>query len=415
MRVLFTASNSGGHYFCMIPLGWALQAAGHEVRVACPPGQAAAISNAGLIPVPVLDGIDLEYWARLTRYQEAVDGTLNLPGMPMHPDTGERVSDLGEFDVAAASERFMGQIFGALNTSYDAAVELTRAWRPDLVLYDLLTVEGALAAQLTGVPSIYHSLGLFGAAETEPGLDMGMDDPTESFARFGQPAWNREEVPYVIDPSPSSALPPHGAALSMPVRFIPYNGPGGVPPWLLEPAPRGRVCVLWGYSATTLYGPDVPALRTAIDAAAAHGSEVVLTAPQKVVDVLGDLPDGVRVLSGFPLHLLLQTCDALIHHGGAGAVMTAAASGVPQVALSMSEDQIAFGRRITPTGAVLSLPGLTTPPDQVEQGVKTVLTDTFREAARVLKEDIAAKPTPAQLVPALERLARDGRLTADRL
>src|SRR4051794_38737813 len=103
MRVLFTASNSGGHYFCMIPLGWALQAAGHEVRVACPPTQAAAIYSAGLIPVPVLDGIDLEYWARLTRYQEAVAGTLNLPGMPMHPDTGERVSDLGEFDVAAAS------------------------------------------------------------------------------------------------------------------------------------------------------------------------------------------------------------------------------------------------------------------------------------------------------------------------
>lgn len=245
MRVLFTVSTWGGHYYCMIPLAWGLQAAGHEVRFACPPGQADTISGAGLIPVPVLEGPDLRYWARLTRYQEAVDGTRTLPGMPLHPDTCEPVSDLGDFDLVAGSERFMAGLLEGLRRSYDGVVDLAGKWPPDLVIYDVLTPEGALAADLGGVPSVYHSLGLYGAAETEPPIDMGLDDPTESFPRYGR-KWNREEIPYVIDPSPSRAVPPHGTTVPLPVRFVPYNGPGGVPAWLLEPAPRGRICVLWG-------------------------------------------------------------------------------------------------------------------------------------------------------------------------
>ncbi|MEU0336017.1 nucleotide disphospho-sugar-binding domain-containing protein [Streptomyces sp. NPDC006193] len=413
MRVLFTASDWGGHYYCMIPLGWALQAAGHEVRVACPPGQAAAVAGAGLVPVGVLDGPDLTYWARLTRYQEAVEGRRALPGMPLHPDTGKPVRSLEEFDVASASERFMGEVFAALRRSYDAAAGLARSWRPDLVVYDVLTPEGALAAELAGAPSLYHSLGLYGAAETEPPIDMGLDDPTQSFARHGLAEFRREEIAYVVDPSPSAAVPPHGSTLPVPVRFVPYNGPGGVPSWLLRPpAGRGRICVLWGYSATAMYGTGVPVLRTAVEVAARLGREVVVTAGEEEVAALGDLPDGVRVLCGFPLHTLLESCDALIHHGGAGATMTAAAAGVPQLALSLSPDQIVFGRRMEATGALVSVPGLTASPEEVEEGARTVLTEEFRMAARVLREDIEAKPAPARLVPVLERLVRQGRLTA---
>jgi hypothetical protein len=412
VRVLFTASNWGGHYYCMFPLGWALQAAGHDVRIACPPGQAATIAGAGLVPVPVLDGPDLTYWARLTRYQEAVGGTRALPGMPLHPDTGQPVGDLGEFDVEAASDRFMGEIFRALRRSYDAVAGLARSYRPDLVLHDVLTPEGVLAAELVGAPSLYHSLGLYGAAETEPPIDMGLDDPTGSFARHGLPPFDREEIPYVIDPSPSQAVPPHGRTLPVPVRFLPYNGPGSIPPWLLEPPEGGRICVLWGYSATAMYGAGVPVLRTAVEAAARLGGEVVVTAGREEADALHDLPEGVRVLCGFPLHTLLETCDALIHHGGAGATMTAAAAGVPQLALSLSPDQIVFGRRMEATGALLSVPGLTASPEEVDEAARTVLTDGMRASARALRADIEAKPTPAQLVPALERLVHQGTLKA---
>ncbi|MFI5823396.1 nucleotide disphospho-sugar-binding domain-containing protein [Streptomyces rishiriensis] len=411
MRVLFTVSDWGGHYYCMVPLGWALQAAGHEVRVACPPAQERALADAGLVPVPVLDGPDMTYCTRLIRYQEAVDGTGSLPGPPLHPATGEPVADLAEFDVAAETARFWQEAGRALERSHDAAVEFGRAWRPDLVCYDLMAPEGALVARLAGVPALYHSAGLFGAAETEPVLETGLEDPTGSFARHGAKPWSRDQIEYVIDPSPDSSLPPHGAAQRIPVRPVPYNGVRSVPDWLLEPSSGRRVCVLWGYSATAMYGPHVPALRHALEAASATGAEVVLTAGPQQVQALGELPPGVRVLTDFPVDLLLAGCDAVIHHGGAGTVMNAFTAGVPQLCLTLSIDGPVYRERISRGGAVLALSALTSTPQQIRDGVAAVLgEDRYRHRARRIAAELAARPAPSRLVAPLVELARTGRL-----
>ncbi|RQX22278.1 hypothetical protein DLJ57_25730, partial [Micromonospora chalcea] len=49
------------HFYSLVPLGWALQAAGHEVRVASHPSMVAAISSAGLAAVPL--GADVDFAA----------------------------------------------------------------------------------------------------------------------------------------------------------------------------------------------------------------------------------------------------------------------------------------------------------------------------------------------------------------
>ncbi|WP_327071982.1 nucleotide disphospho-sugar-binding domain-containing protein [Kitasatospora sp. NBC_01302] len=404
MRVLFTTSNWGGHYFCMIPLGWALQAAGHEVRVACPPEQVAAISQAGLIPVPVLHGPDMTYWARLNAYQEALKAPSGV--LPPHPVTGRRVRRLDEFDVEAESARFWQQLPGLLERSYDNAVAFGQAWRPDLVLYDLMAPEGALVARLAGVPAVYHSLGLFGAMETEPGMEMGLEDPTGSFARHGAQPWDRSQITHVIDPSPDGAVPPHGTTTRIPVRYLPYNGPGELPDWLRTPPSRPRVCVMWGYSASAMLGLEVPALRHAINAAVDTGAEVVLTASEEQVEALGDLPPQVRVMRDFPLHLVLATSDAVVHHGGASALMTAAAAGVPQLALSPSDVYQRYGKRFAQTGAVCCLPGLQTSEQEVTEATHAVLHGVeYRQAARRVMAEQQARPTPADLVGTLVELA----------
>ncbi|WP_329580351.1 DUF1205 domain-containing protein [Kitasatospora sp. NBC_01250] len=409
MRALFTVSDWAGHYFCMVPLGWALQAAGHEVRVACPPAQAAAVSSAGLIPAPVLDGPDMTYCTRLIRYQEAVDGTSALPGPPLHPVTGAPVGDLAEFDIAAQTTAFWQDAGRRVMDSYDAVVRLSRAWPPDLVVHDLMAPEGALAARLAGVPALYHSAGLFGAAETDPVLNTGLGDPTGSFARHGAEPWSREQISYVLDPSPDQAVPPHGTALRIPVRPVPYNGTGSVPDWLIEPRAGQRICVLWGYSATAMYGPYVPALRHALEAAVATGAEVVLTASREQVAALGELPQQIRVLTGFPVQLLLAGCDAVIHHGGAGTVMNAYAAGVPQLCLTLSIDQPVYRERVTRGGGALAMSALTSTPQEIHAGVAAVLADEdLRRAAGQVAADLAARPSPAALVPGLEQLARTG-------
>ncbi|GAA3725850.1 nucleotide disphospho-sugar-binding domain-containing protein [Streptomyces tremellae] len=410
MKVLFTVSDWVGHYYCMVPLGWALQAAGHEVRVACPPPQSGALSAAGLTPVPVLDGLDMTYCNRLARYQEAVEGRSALPGLPLHPGTGRPVRSLDDFDLAAESKRFWLDAARRVRASFDGAVGFGRAWGPDLVVHDLMAPEGALVARLAGVPALYCSAGLFGAAETEPVLDTGLEDVTGSFARHGAAPWDRGQIEYVLDPSPARSLPPHGAARRIPVRPVPYNGPGSVPDWLMEPSARPRIAVLWGYSATTMYGPHVPALAYAVEAAAATGAEVVLTASAEQVAALGVLPGNVRVLTGFPVQLLLETCTAVVHHGGANTVVGALAQGVPQVCLTLSMDLPVYRERVHRAGGAVVRSAFESGREQIGEAVTAVLhEERYRDEARAVAAELEAYPAPSQLVAPLERLARDGR------
>ncbi|MER5665048.1 nucleotide disphospho-sugar-binding domain-containing protein [Streptomyces mirabilis] len=406
MRVLFTTTNWKGIYFCMVPLGWALQAAGHEVRVACSPAQAPAISGAGLVPVPVLEGFELMQVERMSRYAAARRSPDEFAAVPpVHPVTGQPVESYDEYDVAAHEEDFARRYHETLGRNCDAAVEFARSWRPALVVHDLMTPEGVLAALATGVPSVYHSPGMFGSVEAS------LHDPTGAFPRHGVTGWDRSRIGYAIDPSPQQVAPDMGKALRMPVRYVPYNGPGAMEPWLLDRPERPRVCLIWGNSASGIFGTGVPALRYAIDAVTSAGAELLLTTAPEQADALGELPDGVRLLRDHPLHLLLPHCDAVIHQGSVNPMMTAA--GLPQLILALTDDQVEIGRRFALGGSALLLPGLDATAEQTRTAVSRLLTDaTLREAAKRLQSDIDSHPTVAQLVPALERLARTGALDA---
>ncbi|MFJ9775917.1 nucleotide disphospho-sugar-binding domain-containing protein [Kitasatospora sp. NPDC101157] len=406
MRVLFTATNWKGIYFCMVPLGWALQAAGHEVRVACSRDQADTIARAGLVPAPVLHGFELMQVERMSRYAAAVrdpDGFAAAP--PVHPVTGQPVAHYGEYDVDAHREEFSRRYDETMGRNCDAAVALARAWHPDLVVHDLMTPEGVLAAETTGIPYVYHSPGLFGS------MEAGLHDPTGAFPRHGVHGWDRSRIAYAIDPSPDLMAPDLGSALRLPVRYVPYNGPGAMEPWLLERPARPRVCLLWGNSASGIFGTDLPALRHAVDAVVGAGAELVLTAAPDQVAALGELPDGVRLLSDQPLHLLLEHCDAVIHQGSVNPMMTALS--LPQLVLALTDDQIEIGRRFAAGGSAILLPGLTATARDVRTAVARLLTDgSLKEAAAVVKADADAHPSVAETVPALERLARTGELSA---
>lgn len=86
MRVLFTLSSWPTHYASMVPLGWALQAVGHEARVLCTPSQTGWVSAAGLNPTPILDGMNVVRRLRLQYYHEARDGVWPYPWLPPPPD-----------------------------------------------------------------------------------------------------------------------------------------------------------------------------------------------------------------------------------------------------------------------------------------------------------------------------------------
>lgn len=407
MRILFTTTNWKGVYFCMIPVGWALQAAGHDVRVACAPSQSAALSHAGLIPVPILEHIDAMQRERIARFTEALQSPGKAAGTPLiHPRTGQPVRDLSDYDIDTEEPVFRQKCAEATGRNYDAAVQFAQAWRPDLVVHDLLSPEGVLAARVTQVPSVYHSPGLFTAAEAS------LKDPTGAFEKYRV---DREQplIRYVIDPTPSVLSCDHGGALPMPLRYVPYNGPGEMPSWTLDRPARPRVCLMWGYSATSIFGASVPTLAYAIDAIACHDIDLILTASAEQVDALGKLPGNVQVLREFPLHLLLTECDAIIHQGGVNPVMVAGAAGVPQLSLALTDDQMEMSRRFFVGGSGLCLPGLQATREQVAKAVTTLLSDDgLKTAARRIRSSITSQPSPAMVAGQLEQLASAGQLTA---
>lgn len=397
MRVLFTVSAWRGHYFPLVPLGWALQAAGHEVRVACAPSETGHLTAAGLCPEPVLRHLDMVTHARFNNAMCAVAGEWPYPTPPPDPLTGAAVADLAELDLLRLMREFQPRIQQAQRASAQAVATLVRGWRPDLVVHDLLSAEGLLAAALAGVPGMVHLWGPVGTHEA--GLDLIPADHGRAFAEHGCPPPQADQISRVIDPCPD---PVRGAsrAARLPVRFVPYNGPGAVH----TPAPprRPRVCLIWGNSTAAIFGEQVFAGPKLLRALGDLDVEVVLTANQRDLDALGELPPRVRALANVPLRFVLPACDLVVHHGGAGSVMTALAAGVPQLAVPHGLDQHLIGDRIAAAGAGRCLPNHASTSDDVAAAVQQILADpAVRQAARQLRTALDELPTPAELVGSL--------------
>ncbi|WP_030905126.1 nucleotide disphospho-sugar-binding domain-containing protein, partial [Streptomyces sp. NRRL F-5126] len=401
MRVLFSVSDWPGHWFPMVPLGWALRAAGHDVRVVCAPSQTEPLTRAGLTPVPILDGWDMTFQARLQNYLNARDGLWPFAELPPHPLTGEPLGDLAEFDLGGWFEEHNPGIVAAATRSTDAAVAFGRAWRPELLVHDLVSIEGLLNARVLGVPSAVHLWGAVGTDENEPGLDLVPVDTSKAFDRYGVGQAGFEKVTHAIDPTPGPLAPPLGAE-RLPLRVVPYNGPGSMPGWTLERPARRRVCVVWGTSVTRMYGPVTFAVPRILDALGRLDVEVVVAVTGEDRARLGEVPDGVRVLERVPLHLLLPSCDLVVHHAGAGVVSTSLAAGVPQLAVPNGLDQSLIARRVTASGAGLDIPGQFAGTDAIEAAAAELLgSGTYRAAALALREENERNPSPADVAATL--------------
>lgn len=411
MRVLFTTSEWPTHWFPMVALGWALQAGGDEVRVACAPSQAEAVTRAGLTPLPVMGGPSVLLKTRLARYWAAAAGGPYVPGSVLDPVTGEPLQRLADFDAGAYAAQHKAANLAGMRAGCDAVVDFARWWRPDLVVSDPQNVEGVLAARVLGVPAVSHLFSLVGTHETEPGLDIVLEDHSDSFARHGQPPMSAALIDHVVDHAPSSAAPAV-AGSRLPMRYVPYNGPGDAPEWVERPPSSGRprVLIAWGTSLSAIYGPSVQIAPMLISALADLDVEVVVTATEADrAQLPATLPDSVRVLDRWcPLRLVLPSCAAVVHYGSGGASLTAAQAAVPQFAVPFAPEQVMNARRLTGTGAMRMVEGPTVTPEQVRDGVAALLADpAHRTAAQAVRADMLSRPTPGAMADRLRGIAAE--------
>ena len=402
MRVLFTVWPSRSHLYPMVPLGWAFQAAGHDVRFATMPSLTGAVTRAGLAAVSVGADADLltmsksgtlAAWHHQQRWP--ADWPMRMPTL----DVAQRELLDG---LGAKSARTSGLMAGDL-------LEFARRWRPDLVVYDAVSFSGKLTGDALGVPTVAHLWGQAGVHRNELLAADGSPHPdfVRLYERFGVPL--RTDPTVWLDPCPPSLRMP-AAIERTSVRYVPYNGTGQVPDWLREPPRRPRVCVTWGLTSPALHGPALPELILGmIRRIADLGVEVVVAAPVSR-DRLGELPESIRTVELLPLHLLLPTCQAIVHQGGAGTSMTSTWYGVPHLIVSMRPEHMATGARIAEVGAGRHRV-YNELADRPEEGsallgddVAMLLGDpSYGEAAARLRSDMHAQPAPTALV---ERLAR---------
>lgn len=387
MRILFTPWAWSPHYFPMVPLAWALRNAGHEVRVASSPSLVDVITDSGLPAVSV--GSDIDFIAAVREHMAVPPGVLDAAGYEaLRAPKGPRA----------------GRMFLALAEALaDDLVDFARAWGPDLVVHTPSAFIGPVVAAACGVPNVRHL--------KVPDIAAGTGDTMRELLA---PLCHRFGVEHIdplgvltIDPIPEAMRQPVTYA-RQPMRYIPYNGSGTVPDWLLEPPKQRRVCVTWG---TTL-GQLNPALMLGgrmVEAAAALDVEVVAAMPAETHHLVDpDLPN-LRLVAGLPLNLLLPTCDAIIHQGGAGTTMTSVVSGAPQLIVPQMPEQVFNARRVVAGGG-----GVAVMPEDADVGtVRDTLARLLDEPAhRRSAADLAASanamPIPPEVVDVLERLVRKG-------
>jgi UDP:flavonoid glycosyltransferase YjiC (YdhE family) len=378
MRALFVTHPGLGHFLPVVPLAWAFRAAGHEALVATTGSALAASRQAGL---PAVDSALDDDVSELSRSRIQAGG-LNRAVFrdPLAPESLHAVAEFGDRIV-------------------DRVLEAARQWRPDVVVQTPLHGAGSVVAHALGVPVVGHGYGLMSAG----GLlhDVLVEAMRPTCERLGidsdllPPAANLDLCP------PSMRML---GETGWPMRYVPYNGGGALPDWLLAPPSRPRVCVTLGSVVPRKGG--VAVLAGVVEAVAGFDLDVVLALDEADTSALGTLPSNVRPIGWVPLSELAPTCTAMIHHGGAGTTMNALVAGLPQLVLphDLEHDMNASG--VERRGI-----GLTTTPEQADAAtvghlLQRILEEPgFRQAAAEVRKEIVAQPPPAALVPRLTALA----------
>lgn len=372
MRVLFTTSPGLGHVYPTVRTAQALQAAGHEVLYAMG-GHVGMVAAAGMAVVDTAPGVD---FAAIFR------------GF-----VGERQQTFTE----VVDERFPARLFARVSeVTVEGTVEVARQWRPDVVVHTPLQGAGRLVASLLGVPAVEHGIGL-GSSSAFPGLLR--EEMRASYERFGVPGEPPSTTTITVAPASVARDlgPSDGQRPAWRMRYVPYNAGGVLPDWLLRPPDRPRIALTLGTVLPRMGG--LAALPALLSAAGQVDAEFVLALGETDPSGLPSAPDNVRVCTSWiPLGWLLRTCVGAVHHGGAGSTLTTLDAGIPQLVLPHGADQHINAEAVRARGV-----GQVGHPESVGAAdLERLRTDSAAAtAAAEVRAEMAATPTPADVVPGL--------------
>ncbi|NJQ03809.1 glycosyltransferase [Streptomyces zingiberis] len=396
MRYLFTSMPVSSHLMPLIPTAHAALAAGHEVLVAtCGPAERTATA-AGLVTVRA--GAD----RRAREPYDALLRTLEESGAGSAPDD--------ETSLAVH-----GRAFGEVGARMlDDLVDIARAWGADAVVYPAIHAAALVAARAVGAAGVLHGYGT-----PLPTFGPALDHLAPHAARAGVDKVTEAEIEIDVLPGSLATFTDVPTAIGRPAHRLPmrygcFNNGGTLPRWVLR---RGsdaggppRIVATCGSSPAMTRGGAL--YRDIVLATGELGAELVLlTAGADLPHLPDELPPHVRPERWVPLRELLDGCDAIVHHGGSGTVLSSFAAGMPQVSLPMPGTvNVSNARTVADRGAGRTLDIDASGPGAVSDALTWALEDPEpRRAAREVAAEMAAMPTPAAVVERMSGLLAAGR------
>ncbi len=383
MRILVTSTWGHGHVFPMVPLARALVAAGHEVLWA---------TNEQACPLVAAAGLDVAQ-AGLRKNHVADLTSANRKHIALIAPPERHAFAFPFLFGLEASTAMLADL-----------VPLARDWRPDLVIHEPAELAGSLLARRHGIPSITHSFG--GSQPSGLLTDAGNRvAPLWSQHGFEVPAYAGAVTGPYLDICPASVqtVPLDYIPLRYAMRPLSYTGEarGELPDIVARDDGRPLV-----YFTLGTVQNHAPVLVAAVTALAQMDVRVLVTVGEDGdPGDLGPQPPSVGVERWVCQSQVLPRCAAVVSHGGSGTFLGALALGVPQLCLPQAADQFRNAQAVVSSGS-----GLALSPDQARRGalaehVRRILTSTsYRDGAGRVAEEIAAMPSPEDVVPLIEQL-----------
>jgi UDP:flavonoid glycosyltransferase YjiC (YdhE family) len=364
MRILFTGVPQHGHLIPLLPLARAFRARGHCVAIMVP----AAC-------VPVVSDEDLHVLVAGADVPSVVAEVLRR--------TGEDVR--GECSREAVVQAFTT---ARIDMSVDDSVAVATAWRPDLVVHDLMDYVGPFVAAVCNVERVSHTFG------ADVSADFVRIAEVQAAAEYRTRGVRWRPSRWVVDICPPD-LQVDG--WQMPPGWLPmgpeaYQSPSTTRSKIPKPfARKPGVLVTFG----TVFG-NPEALAPIVQVLSSHDFALRVTlGPNQSRDEFSVGSEFVSFEEFMPYRELLEGVDVVVAHGGAGSNLGALALGLPLVLVPQGADQRGQAERVAAAGAGICIPGDEFSPTRIAVAVNEIVHKShYRAAAGKLARQIGDMPTP---------------------
>ena len=380
MRILFSSLGSHGHAYPLLPLAIAAREQGHDVLYAVDPGFHEPVRRLGFTVVGA--GISIF---------EAFVQANSLHGTPEFRREMLRQTAVDAFG-SVLPRRFTEDLTPVLERD-----------KPDLVVFEIINPGAGIAAMQAGIPIVCHGFGKLDENLVPPPMtallleyldELGITIPDGQHFGLGSP--------YVdIFPPSLQDLAYLKDVERIPLRPVPFAEPQELPDWVIA----HRKPLVYLTFGTAFAGLEL--LQKAIAGLSRLDAEVLVsTGPLVEASLVADVPGNVHVMSWVPQADLLAHADLVVHHGGSGTTVSAMTSGVPQLVLPQGADQFRNAEIVAAANLGAQLVGDQFTSEAAFEAAGRLLNDAgVRDSVDGIAAEIAAMPSPAEVVPRLVELA----------